>query len=633
MSGNTYEPIKLIQTNRYAGYQFYARIRIDGMSEAEAFRYLILTVCEWMLKRIPEDDRKVPELQLPPADQYADTGDDVFQSYHFSIGYALDITPLMESGIWALRLKEPDQGDKNGREPIPGRFFTTRIGIVLNENGYSELGIKIDVTDPASVEKEVDFAFRPGFVRNLFENPAVHVEQVETLRYEKAVKVNTEEDYRRLLYVLDNEDNQLPLVVFTYARPAEVKPAAGMSIEELVKSDQVSSLLKFSGVQMTGIGAGFPSIPQARKTDAAPVMPYDADIFAGKAFAYGITYVLGDQFTDRFRNRLKKDFRAGDILLCGARKFRSGISTFAYPGEKEDDREKVFGNAVLAVRKYSKHKAPYSFGKVVFEAEARKMEQHTRVMQLVDSGTMEAEDKIARLKYEMEMLFDVIDDKDEDIKRLNGQVEEAYRRGQEFRAAEYAALEEENAGLQKDLNDRRDYIEQMQGEFQRAREINNVITRIRSVMELPEDNAGVVGYYKTVYGDRLGFTKRGEESAALCTFKPSSLWKILHIAANQLVDVFAESPEKVTEEEVQARTGYRMSFREGSMTRENPDMMRLREDVFEGKTISVEPHLKLRSTKGELTNQRLHFWYDQERKRIIIGYIGEHLESASSKHI
>ena len=70
MSTVIYEPIKLNQTNRYAGYQFYARVRIDGMKNEEVFRYLILSVCEWMLNRVPEADRKVPELQIPHAKEY-----------------------------------------------------------------------------------------------------------------------------------------------------------------------------------------------------------------------------------------------------------------------------------------------------------------------------------------------------------------------------------------------------------------------------------------------------------------------------------------------------------------------------------------------------------------------------------
>ena len=45
----------------------------------------------------------------------------------------------------------------------------------------------------------------------------------------------------------------------------------------------------------------------------------------------------------------------------------------------------------------------------------------------------------------------------------------------------------------------------------------------------------------------------------------------------------------------------------------------------------IEPHLKLRSGKEEKENQRLHFWYDKDRRRIVIGYLGEHLDSVSGR--
>ena len=41
MPRDRYEPIKLTQTTRYAGYQFHAQVHIDGMQSTEAFRYLI----------------------------------------------------------------------------------------------------------------------------------------------------------------------------------------------------------------------------------------------------------------------------------------------------------------------------------------------------------------------------------------------------------------------------------------------------------------------------------------------------------------------------------------------------------------------------------------------------------------
>ncbi len=140
----------------------------------------------------------------------------------------MDSTPLMGDGIWSLRLKEPDIGTDE-RPPVSGRFFTTRVGLRLNEKGYTELGIRIDVTDPASEEKEVDFAFRPGFVRALAVQPSVCFTQVRELGYGCLLRVDTPEEYKKFLFMLDNEDNQLPLVVFTHYRRGEKKaPSVSM---------------------------------------------------------------------------------------------------------------------------------------------------------------------------------------------------------------------------------------------------------------------------------------------------------------------------------------------------------------------------------------------------------------------
>ena len=620
MSATTYEPLRLNQTNRYAGYQFSCRIRVDGMESFEAFRYLILTIYEWIRKKVPEEDRNAPELQLPEPGKYAETEAEDFVPYHFSIGYAMDITPLLYEGIWALRIKEPDAGTTD-REAVPGRFFTTRVGLRLNERGYTELGIRIDVTDPASVEKELEYAFRPNFVRILFEQPSVHVEQVEELRYDKAVRIETEEDYRRLLYMLDSEDNQLPLAVFTYARPAGGS-AGGMSMEEFVKSGMADLDRPFLN----------PLFRPAAGKESRPELLYDANAFCGKAFGYAVTYVLADAFTDRFRNRIRKDFRNGDILLCGAKKFRGGVSVFGCAEDSGKEREKAFKAAVLAARQYSKHKATYSFGSVMFEAEARKTRQLREFRTIID-GRYEDKEKYDKLVDMVRDLNEVINGKDEKIGRLSKQCEEEFDRGRAFMAKENDALQTENDELRERLASCQTRIGQMEGAYQQAREQLDVLERIQSVDSLPENNADVVRYFKTVYPDRLGFTERGEETASNCGYKPRSLWKILYTVSNQLTDAFRNTPENLTEERIKQETGFDVSFREGPMTREKREFMRLREDVYNGKDISVEPHIKLKSGREEPDDQRLHFCYDTETRKVIIGYLGYHLDSAATQYV
>ncbi len=263
MAKDRYEPIKLNQTNRYAGYQFHARVKVDGMDADSGFRYLILSVYQWIRGRVPENDRAVPELALPEAGEYAAVPAERFLPYHFSVGYTMDITPLMGDGIWSLRLKEPDIGTDD-RPPVSGRFFTTRVGLRLNEKGYTELGIRIDVTDPASEEKEIDFAFRPAFVRSLAIQPSVCFEQIREMGYGQPLVVSNAGEYKQFLYMLESEENQLPLVVFTHYRRGGKKPVSA-SIEEFMKSGLVDSFPQPPGMGF-GLPAGGAALPSSFST-------------------------------------------------------------------------------------------------------------------------------------------------------------------------------------------------------------------------------------------------------------------------------------------------------------------------------------------------------------------------------
>ena len=626
-----YDPIRLIQTNRYAGYQFHAYVRIDGMTAEEAYHYVVLTIYQWVLKRIPAEDSIASELQVPAPEDYRTVTADAFYPFHLNIGFALDITPF--SNLWALRIKETDQGTTD-RQAVVGRFFTTRIGVRLDEKDHVELGIKIDVTDPAGAENEVDFAFRPGFVRPLANQPSVHFEQVVDLKYGESVKINTDDEYKRFLFLLNSEENQLPLVVFTYARPEEKKPDTKISMEEFAKSDLAKSLLHSSITSVSRTGLRFPDAPMPvlQEKPKNPTMPYDTDRFSKSAFAYALTYVLGDKYTDRFRNRIKKDFTSGDILLLGAKRFRGEVNIISYPGEKEDARNKAYDRILLMAQSYSKHKSPYSFGWVVFEAEARKLAQQRDFQMILDSEQLEEKERYAKLVQHAEELNAVINGKDEKIVTLQERCDEEFDRGVAFRENEIRKLKDEISSLKKQLTDEQDKNRQMMSNHQWAKDVLSALDQIRKFEKLPSSNEDVIMFFQRAYPDRLGFTARGKAEASKCGLRTDHLWEVLYMVANDLTDLFRSKQGNLTEEEVTGVAGCEMSFREGAQTRKDSDQMKLRDDEYEGKSISVEPHLKIKSWKGEPDHQRLHFCYDAEVKKIIIGYLGDHLDSAATRY-
>ena len=71
--------------------------------------------------------------------------------------------------------------------------------------------------------------------------------------------------------------------------------------------------------------AGMP-VPDASAPSVVPELLHDANAFARSVFGYAQAVVLGDDFFDKFSSRVKKEIRPGDIVLCGARKFRGEVS-------------------------------------------------------------------------------------------------------------------------------------------------------------------------------------------------------------------------------------------------------------------------------------------------------------------
>ncbi len=82
-----------------------------------------------------------------------------------------------------------------------------------------------------------------------------------------------------------------------------------------------------------------------------------------------------------------------------------------------------------------------------------------------------------------------------------------------------------------------------------------------------------------------------------------------------------------------AATGTEVAMSEGSQSRKDNKIMNLRVDVYKGKEVSMEPHVKLRAQKAGAEHQRIYYCYDLEFDRIIIGSVGEHLRTAGTIHV
>lgn len=225
---------------------------------------------------------------------------------------------------------------------------------------------------------------------------------------------------------------------------------------------------------------------------------------------------------------------------------------------------------------------------------------------------------------------------------------------------EYVSLlEEENAHLQERLNalgaqlDRiRDEIAQVEELKARLQAVSAEREKLRqtqlaratvdeqaaqqqavitSLRELPETLPAILDLIARLFPARVRVTPRAiksAEDAALERARDGRLgWPLLHALATTLYDlVFAEPPTADIEAAFQQQTGIELAFGEGKQTNRNERLMALRRDVDDrGEPIDLTPHLKLGSRPPR--QLRVHFAIDRERRLLIIGHCGDHLET------
>jgi len=250
----------------------------------------------------------------------------------------------------------------------------------------------------------------------------------------------------------------------------------------------------------------------------------------------------------------------------------------------------------------------------------------------------------------------------EDMFRLDDCREkiDAQRRTQEFAArladksletdeAMELAMEEseQHEATKRKLNDYLQENERLRTELFEVKQLNaamlqqsarigameRALEQVRLTRDYPRDPVAVVAYFERVFGDRLIFTDRAKKSLQECRTKPEILWGILYDMATQLHELLQLDPAnayKVFTEQ----TGWTCSRGEGSMTRNDPTLMRNYLETYRGHVINVEAHIKNGVKESDDRFIRVHFgWEPELDDRIIIAHCGRHLDNYTTQKV
>ncbi len=224
-----------------------------------------------------------------------------------------------------------------------------------------------------------------------------------------------------------------------------------------------------------------------------------------------------------------------------------------------------------------------------------------------------------RAKHEKE-LGDLQDNKleeaiEEESKRLNA----------EKRVFELEAMLEE-ANAQKYGYEAQ--IDGMRAAVSRTSALEAAVESRVSINQYPKTPDMIAKYFYTTFSDHIDFSDSAKKSLKECRLSPDDLWKTLYALSMVMWELMRNDNCPDPYKAFKNTTGIDASRSEGKMTRKDEHLMEQFQTIYQGRVIDIEPHITFaREAKS------IHFGFDIETGRIVVGHCGEHLNIYSTQKL
>lgn len=160
------------------------------------------------------------------------------------------------------------------------------------------------------------------------------------------------------------------------------------------------------------------------------------------------------------------------------------------------------------------------------------------------------------------------------------------------------------------------------------------LSLVRRISQYPETPEEIANYFIVHFADRIDFTEKGIASLKECTTRPDILWDALYQMSTLLYDLYEDDSIHSVGSEFNRRSTLQFARGEGSMTRKDSRLMREHTDVYHGREIDIEAHIKTsESNPASAKFLRIYFYYDSTIHKIIIGSCGKHLDNYTTQKI
>ncbi len=211
-------------------------------------------------------------------------------------------------------------------------------------------------------------------------------------------------------------------------------------------------------------------------------------------------------------------------------------------------------------------------------------------------------------------------------------------REKDFEARE-SALKQESEHWMSEVEQKDDELRKVNAklsslEYGQSRSSDVSIELLPELKRHVRDLAGIVGVYSRIHEDRLIFAEEAFKSAedfSNCQILDRA-WDILHHVATTLYDLkFGDGKSGDIASQFQHISGFEYAKTEGKQSKADASICASRQITVNGKEYEIWPHIKW-GTKPPKT-LRVHFAFCEETKKIVIGYVGEHMRNATTRGI
>jgi len=577
--------VRLLKNRIYPTFQLFAEMANEKTKPSDGLLIAASTTVEWIKNRLGED---------APAELT-----DPMRPFYCSNGYVINIVSLPDEGVWTVQITEPDLGGDPGakeqkRPAVPGRIIETNIGFYIKENKL-QCGFQINISDPEG--SDLAEVYRLGIVRQLCYNKDFGLTQIIPLVHEFQT-VENQSQFKNMMKIIKDMDNQLPTVIFTQPTNDLPKPKTGISI----------------GLDMSKLGA----IDSSVKFNAFTDLPYDIKTFSKYGIGLCRTYLVKGLDTSLSEN-FKEYKTAGDILVVTPKKDKNKVSVFPYekvPSKQEELMKKVTDFAY----NYQREKT-VDFQNVVFLSDAREQLLNQSAEQvplddMVDKATVaklmsEYQQNLNEKDAEIERLRNKISDRDNTIVELKEQNKE----NQKLNEADIEKLNGKILALEKKLEyeKRKELLPKTHEEISKWVEKNFsgrliLHDKAKKLLESPDAKqvdveliCNALEYLAFEYYDCRYNGLSEDEKNMICSDKYGRTFEVTYQTSN-LIEAMPAA--------------YKIKYFK------NPNTGKLRESP-------LDYHLKS-GVKSQFLI-RVYFLHDDDKKLLVVGSLPNHLPTLSNK--